>query len=463
MSEIFTIIALTIIQFIIGAGILSHLNIRGKSFMLIALSTLTGIMIFALIPYLLQIINISITSNNISIGVGIAIILSNIQIKKNWEYLKLIKKGLKIIPKLYEVPFFLVIGFIFLISAWKCFYMAPQSRDFTSGAEAVAEYTVKEKTMVNSVFTVNLDQNNNIFKPPSITSLQIIYKYAGFPFGQVWLSTIVLCFLIFMYGVLTERLHPILSGTLLLFLIAIPQMYAYTFIVLFDYSNAVFYTIACYFLYKFFTEKTTNNLIYAGINGGFATYLRSETPVLLGLLSLVLLIYFIRQKTPFTTMLWQAGIFLGIPFVFYIVTSYYYIHLLPIAYPISDQINKNLADLQPLFTRFTDMNSKLLFSDFGTTLYGYIFYLTAIFLLFEIIFFFIPDIGKAKPLDKNSVYWILAILVVYLGLPLIGFLLPLADLENTTKRELFKLAPVAIIYLSHNRIIQLISKKIPLI
>jgi hypothetical protein len=461
MSEIFTIIGLTILQFIIGIGILSCINIRGKSFMLISLSILTGIMIFALIPYLLQIINVSITSGNISLGIGVAIVLSNIQIKKSCNYLKQTIKGLKIIPKLYEIPFFIIIGFIFLISAWKCFYMAPQSRDLTSGAEAIASYTVKEKTMVNSVFTVNLDENNNIFKPPSITSLQIIYKYAGFPFGQVWLSTVTLCFLIFMYGVLTETLHPILAGTLLLLLVTIPLMYAYTFIVLFDYTNTVFYTITCYFLYKFFTEKTVNNLIYASISGGFATYMRSETPLLLGLLALILLVYFIRHKVSFITMLWQGSLFLGIPFVFYIGTSYYYIHLLPIAYPISDQINKNLGDLQPLFTRFYDINSKLLFSDISIIFYGYIFYVTTFFLLLEILFFSIPNLKNAKPLDKDSTYWICAILTVYLGVPLIGFLLPLADLENTSKRELFKLIPIAIIYLSRNQIIQLISKKMP--
>jgi hypothetical protein len=160
-------------------------------------------------------------------------------------------------------------------------------------------------------------------------------------------------------------------------------------------------------------------------------------------------------------MLWQGSIFMGIPLLFYIVTSYYYIHLLPIAYPVSDQINKNLTDLQPFFTRFSDVNGKLLFSDLGITLYGYIVYLTTFLLLFEILFYFIPDRRKKRAADKSSTFWILAILTVYLGVPLIGFLLPLADLDNTTKRELFKLCPILVIYLSHNRLVQALSKKIP--
>jgi hypothetical protein len=461
MTEILTIIGLTIVQFIIGLGILSCLNIQGKSFMRIAVAVLSGIMIFALIPYVLQIIQIRLTGINIAIGIAVVTIVCNIQIKKNWNYLKDITKSLRLKPRLYEIPFFLLIGLIFFIGAWRCFYEPPLSRDLTSGAEAIAEYTIKEKTMINSVFSVNLDNNNNIFKSPSITSLQVIYKYAGFPFGQVWLISVVLFFLIFIYSVLREKLHPIVAGTLLLFLIAVPQMYAYSFIVLFDYTNAVFYTITCYFLFKYFKEKTTNNLIFAAIAGGFATYLRSETPLLICLLGLILLIYFIREKTSFMTMLWQGCLFIGIPFLFYFVTSWWYIHMLPATYPVSEQINKNLGDLQPLFDRFIDINGQLLFSDISTALYGYVLYLFLLFLIAEILFVFVSWIKKRKVSDASSTYWLLAILTVYLGVTLIGFLLPLADLNNTTKRELFKLFPLLVIYLSYNKVMVKLSEKIP--
>lgn len=461
MTDILTIIGLAIVQFIIGLGILSSLNIKGKSFVRIALSVLTGIMIFAIIPYFLQIINIPITGLNITILISVAAIASNAQFKKSWEYLKDIILNIKA-PKLYEIPFFLIIAFIFFMSAWRCYYEAPVSRDLTTGAEAIAEYTVKENTMVNSIFTVNLEGNNNIFKPPSVTSLQIIYKDAGFPFGQVWLISVFLFFMVFMYGVLTEKLHPILAGTLLLFLLAVPEFYAYSFMVLFDYTNTVFYTITCYFLYKFLKEKTLNNLIFASIAGGFATYLRSETPLLIGLLGLILLVYYIRSKTPFVTMLWQGGLFIGVSFIFYFFTSYYYIHMLPIAYPVSEQINKNLGNLQPLFDRFSDMNTKLLFCDFGVTLYGYLLYFFTFFFIAEILLYFIPDLRKKRAVNTDSAYWIVAIFIVYFGVALIGFLLPLADLSNTTKRELFKLFPLLVIYLSYNRPMQAISKRIPI-
>lgn len=38
------------------------------------------------------------------------------------------------------------------------------------------------------------------------------------------------------------------------------------------------------------------------------------------------------------------------------------------------------------------------------------------------------------------------ILVVYIGLAFIGYLLPLADLLHTTKRGMFKLLPLILIY-----------------
>src|SRR5947207_15950575 len=134
--------------------------------------------------------------------------------------------------------------------------------------------------MINSVFTVNLETTNNVFKPPFITCLQIIYKYAGFDFGQVWLSTIVACFIIFLYHALCLRIHRIFAGLLILFFLAIPEMFAYTFMVLFDYSNAVFFFLSIYFVYAYFQNQQRNYLAFAGLLMAIATYIRSETLIL---------------------------------------------------------------------------------------------------------------------------------------------------------------------------------------
>ena len=54
----------------------------------------------------------------------------------------------------------------------------------------------------------------------------------------------ILSFLVFLYHFLIRHLHRLIAGLFLVFFICIPEMYAYTFMVLYDYSNAVFFCVA---------------------------------------------------------------------------------------------------------------------------------------------------------------------------------------------------------------------------
>src|SRR5260221_14117267 len=95
--------------------------------------------------------------------------------------------------------------------------------------------------MINSFFRIDLWSTNNQFKSPFLISLQIIYKLVGFPFGQVWLSIVFVCFIVFLYHVLKEKLHTLIAGFLLLLFLMTPEMYAYSFMLLYVYSKLVFY------------------------------------------------------------------------------------------------------------------------------------------------------------------------------------------------------------------------------
>ena len=111
-------------------------------------------------------------------------------------------------------------------SVWHCYYYPPQARDVLSGPEALAEYAVREGTLNNSVFTVNLEESvPNLLKPPFVTGLQIVYKLLVYNFGQVWLSMIAISFLIWVYTLLREKLHAVPAGLVMLFFITIPEIF----------------------------------------------------------------------------------------------------------------------------------------------------------------------------------------------------------------------------------------------
>lgn len=438
------LILMTLLQATAGLGLVSFFNIRLKPAMMLCLWLLSGVAVFSFIPFLLQLFYIPLTEVNIFLALIIAALLLNIRYRNSIQQLKrtMGERSFKI--ELYEIPFLLVITVIVLISVWRCYYLPPTPRDLTSGAEVIAEYAVKEKTMINSVFSVNLESTNNQFKPPFITSLQIIYKYAGFYFGQIWLSTIFICFIVFLYHALSNILHKLLAGFLLVAFLAIPEMYAYTFMALFDYSNAVFFFLACYFLFEYLKTREANLVKFAGLLMGIATYIRSETLILAGFIAVVLLL---RKR--FISILW----FLLPAVCLYILSVTIYInYYLPSLYDIGGLMNTDFFNLKPLLKRFNDMNYELIFGKLGITYFGYFFFFFLLILLMDLIW-----TRKLNAVTRN---WLFAVLVIYLGLPVLGFLFPLMDIDNTTKRGLFKIFPLMLLFMASSTPFLWLSKRI---
>lgn len=453
MSSAFMIIALTLVQFATGFGLLSLFSIKLKPGMHLSLSVLMGVAVFSIVPFLLQLFFVPLTALNVFLSLAISCVLLNVRPRTRFRQLKRVLQQTKFSFKLYEIPFLLVMAFIVLISVWRCFYLPPTSRDLTSGAEVIAEYTVKEKTMINSVFALHLETLNNHFKSPFIVALQVIYKYAGFPFGQIWLSNIFVCFIIFLYHALGLTLHRMLAGLLIICFLAIPEMYAYTFMVLYDYSNAVFFFLSTYFLIEFFRSNDKHHIAFAGLLMAIATYIRSETLVLALLLSLSIVWHYIKTRDRFFKMMVAGAWFLLPAVLAYLILANIYINnYLPIHYDVGHVLNSNLLNLRPLWDRFIDINLTYLFSLGGTKYFGYFFFLFFILLVADMFYVKGPDaVGKR---------WIYPVVVVYFGMALLGFLLPLLDLDNSTKRGLFKIFPLMLLYLGNSSILKDLSAKI---
>ena len=75
-----------------------------------------------------------------------------------------------------------------------------------------------------------------------------------------------------------------------------------------------------------------------------------------------------------------------------------------------------------------------------------------LFFLFD---FVLSDRWQTEP--RN---WSYAVLVIYLGLPFLGFLLPLMDLDNSTKRGLFKIFPLMLLYMASSNLLRDLSERI---
>jgi hypothetical protein len=317
--------------------------------------------------------------------------------------------------------------------------------------------------MINSFFRIDLWSTNNQFKSPFLISLQIIYKLAGFPFGQVWLSIVFICFVVFLYNALKEKLHPIIAGLLLLLFLMTPEIYAYTFMILYDYSNMVFYFLGLYFLFRALdTPGSPATLAFAGLLLGIATYIRSETLVLVVLFLPLILLAQVRDgagrlRVPSAVLLKKmvlADVFFLLPSLigYYLTTQLYIKYYLPVHYDIGSLVNDHLGDWHPLWQRYSDIVTRLLFGTFAIHLWGYLFYIASVLFLAELVF--------VRRLNRQARNWLYAMLMLYLALGILGFALPMFNLLETTKRALFKMMPLVLLYLANNELLLRLSRRI---
>jgi uncharacterized membrane protein YhaH (DUF805 family) len=441
-----------------GYGILQLFGLRLNRVYTITLSLLLGVALASFLPFLMQLCYVPLTAASIFGVLAMAATLLSIPVwmrvrKEGIGILRadLLPRRFRIQP--YEIPYWMIVGFLIFVSVWRCYYLPPTSRDALSGPEAIAQVAVREHTLINSFFKVDLWSTNNQFKSPFLICLQLIYKLAGFPFGQIWLSIVFICFTIFLYHALQEKLHPLIAGVLMLIFLMTPEMYAYTFMILYDYSNTVFFFLGLYFLFKSFHSGDKRYFYFSGLLMGIATYIRSETLAFALLFLPPMLLAQRRARLPWAKMAVGEGFYYLPSLIGYILPTQIWInYYLPVHYDVGGLVNTHLSDLSPLFQRYSDIVTHLIFSEFGIHLWCYFFYILVVLFLAEALL--------VRRFHREARNWLYALAIFYIGLGALGWLLPVIDLNDTTKRALFKILPVGLFYLGNNELLLRLSRSI---
>ncbi len=448
--NLFGLIFLLVAHYFSGRGVLKLFRINVSPVVAFCLSMMMGIVLLSFAPCLLQVLSLPITAVSVGVSVALFAIVSSIPLLINFTKPKFSKLKL---PAIYEWPYIIIILLLVVVSVWRCFFFPPTPRDLLTGPELIAEYTVREGTMINSVFSVDLSTTNNIFKSPYITGLQMIYKFFVSPFGQTWLSVLFISFTVWLYSIARSRLHSLLAGFLIVCFMAVPELYAYTYIALYDYSNMVFFFAGFYFLAQYMESKRMNEFVFSAFLFGFATYIRTETLVLVVFLMPLLLMYLWKEREKPVKAMLNSGIFLGVPATFFFICIYGFVkNFVPIPFDAASQLNQNLADFSVLFQRFSDLNVIILFSGENISVFGYF--------IFIFCLVFLADLLWLRKFNMESRIALYGILVVYIGLPFLGYLFPLVDLANTTKRGLFKIFPLMLFYMCNSGLLLRISGRL---
>jgi hypothetical protein len=441
------LIFLLLAHYFCGRGLLKLFKVEMKPIQAFCFSMMVGVPIVSLAPCFVQLMHIPLTSQSMYVSIAILAAVLSIPLFINFKRPTF---GKLVLPQLYELPFLIVLLAFIVLSVWRCFYLPPTARDMLAGPELISEFAVKEKTMINSVFTIDLSTTNNQFKSPYITCLQIIYKILVTQFGQLWLSVLFVSFITFIYTMLRDRIHPVIAGILLLLFIAVPDMFAYTYLMLYDYSNMVFFFCGFYFLGRYLETFKMNELAWTAFLFALATYIRTETLILVAMIVPLLLFHFYKQQLPIKTMAIRVIVFVSGAVAAYFICINGFVHaFVPLPFDVTAVVNQNLGDIGFLFQRFKDMNSMLIFSKGGESIYAYYIYIFCFILFVDLIW--------PRKYNREARIALYGVAVIYFGMPFLGYLLPNVDLGNTTKRGLFKGVALALWYMCNSGFLQRVS------
>lgn len=441
---------LVITQFLTGRGLLYLFNIKNKLLVSFALSCMLGVVTFSTLPMLLELFKQPINKTNVITSICVTTLLSNVFVIKRYDFS--VFKNIKIkIPAPYEILFIGLTCILMIPSVWRCYYYPTPARDVLSGPEALSHYAILEHKISNSVFSVNLLASlPNLLKPPFITDLQIIYKLLVYPFGQVWLTILAISFLIWVYNILKDKLHPLLAGVLLLMFVSIPEVYGYSYVLLWDYSNMIFYSVAYYYLYQYIQNKKYSHFLFSCMLFGFATFIRVDTLIFIGLTTPVFFLYSFKEKIKISSIVYSIFLLLIIPFVFYYIWVGVFIkYYLPKGIELVNETN--FSSVSIYFDWLNKMNAELVFGGDNLDLYGYFIYLFIIVVFIDLIAF--------RKFKKEAVFMLLGVAIIYFGMPLLSYFTNWFNI-TTAKRGLFKMFPLMLMYMRYSALFSRASEAI---
>lgn len=328
-------------------------------------------------------------------------------------------------------------------AAWLAYYVPVSAYDAIAGPDLVAKYAVEQGTIASTLFH-DLEGNlsNQPFYAPFVMLMQIQYRIAGNPFGQVWLPVMALAFIGVVYSRMRMETHGVIAGFLTVLLVMIPEMYFYTTSVLTDYSNAVFFGCSVLLLHDYLKTRQCRHLALASVLMGLACFTRVDTIVHAGLGIALTVLYMLFKRTapfpPAKVLKCMGGMFL-VSFAFFFVWNVLYINAwLPAAPSVGEQLHFELFDVAKILANVREINQKLVFS---TLFYGYIIPIFAAWLV----------VNAVVTRTLRPVVILLWIAALYTGFVVILGLFPSAVVEFTVKRGFFKLFPLMVFYMAASR------------
>jgi hypothetical protein len=440
-SEVLMLVLMLMMQWGIGLGTIGAIGYRVERSTLLPLSLLLGMFLHTVAMFLAQLAGVPLSMQTMLVSGTIVLVLPVVR----WKTLRNTLEGLfalpRIRPTLYDVVIFGFVGYIGYMVVWASWYWPVTPFDAMAGIDLVARYAAKDGMIANQVFTdpsLQGQLSNQPFYAPFAMLMQVMMKLIGYPYTQIWVSIVAICFWWFVWSVLRRLVHPLFAGLLLVLFVLTPEMLGYSYILQTDFANAAFFTIGCVMLARSIDEEQLGGVVVSALAFAGACWSRTETPLLVVLVGAVALPKMLRVFGPAKGLIGAVSVLAMSTFTFGLWNVVFFNSYLPVRPSTSEQIRG--FD----FERFTEVVASSWSSVITSTeLWGWIVWLFLGVLVIDIII----NRRISQPIILGC------IVAAVLGLFMVGTIFSAAIVEQTLRRGMFKVIPLMVIAIAGSGIV----------
>ncbi|MFM8770442.1 MAG: hypothetical protein ACKOE4_00250 [Candidatus Kapaibacterium sp.] len=440
-SDALLLVVMLLMQWIIGLGVVGAIGYRLERQTLLPLSLLMGMFLHSLSLFGAQLIGIPLSLQTMLVAGTVMMLLPLARYSTMRSTLIGLFDAPRIRPTLYDVVIAGFVGYIGYMVIWASWYWPVTPFDAMAGIDLVARYAAKDGMIANQVFTdpsLHGQLSNQPFYAPFAMLMQVMMKLIGYPYTQIWVSIVAVCFWWFVWSTLRRLVHPLFAGVLLVLFVLTPEMLGYSYILQTDFANAAFFTIGCVLLARAIDEKQLAAVVVSALAFAGACWSRTETPLLVMLVAAVALPKMLRAFGHGKGLVCAGSMLVMSALTFGLWNIVFFNSYLPVRPSTAEQLQG--FDM----ARFVDVAASswtLVIS--SIELWGWIVWLFLAVLVID----GLVNRRVAQPL------FIGMIVVTVLGLFIVGTIFSAAVVEQTLRRGMFKIIPLMFVAIAASGIV----------
>ncbi|MBU3698618.1 MAG: hypothetical protein FGM33_01220 [Candidatus Kapabacteria bacterium] len=432
-GDVLMLALVLLMQWSIGITTVGAIGYRLERSTLLPLGLLLGMFLHSMAMFVAQLFGIPLSEQTMMVSGGVTMLLPLVRIRAMRESLAGLFDLPRIRPTLYDVVIAGFVGYVAYMVVWASWYWPVTPFDAMAGIDLVARYAAQEGMIANQVFSDPSLQgmlSNQPFYAPFAMLMQVMMKLIGYPYTQIWVSIVAICFWWCIWSMMRRLAHPLFAGVLLVLFVLTPEMLGYSYILQTDFANAAFFSIGCLVLLRAIDEVSLPGMTLAAVTFAGACWSRTETPLLVVLVVGMCLPRILKDFGAVKGLAGSLGIVAASSVAFALWNIVFFNWYLPVRPSTAEQLRG--FDIgrfgEVAISSWTSVIS-------SAELWGWVVWL----FLGVIIVDAIVNRRMANPVLIGM------IIITVLGLFLVGTIFSAAVVEQTLRRGMFKIIPLMIV------------------